>query len=167
MTKDLKLGWHIGYWGRSMPVGVPDTLKMIEALGYDSVFTAESWGSDAISPLAWWGAGTTKLRLATNIVQISARTPAMPDLPNIGETVPGFALDSWFGVMGPARLPPDIVGRLNAVIVKSLSSADMKERLSGQGAEPVGGTPEQFAAHVKTEIAKWARVIKAARIRLE
>ncbi|NCZ89192.1 MAG: LLM class flavin-dependent oxidoreductase [Actinobacteria bacterium] len=45
-----------------MPVGVPDTLKMIEALGYDSVFTAESWGSDAISPLAWWGAGTFRGR---------------------------------------------------------------------------------------------------------
>ena len=75
MTKDLKLGWHIGYWGRGMPVGVPETLATIEALGYDSAWTAESWGSDAISPLAWWGAQTTKLRLGTNLIQMSARTP--------------------------------------------------------------------------------------------
>ena len=71
----MKLGWHIGYWGRSMPSGVGETLKEIEPLGYDSAWTAESWGSDAISPLAWWGASTTKLRLGTNLIQLSARTP--------------------------------------------------------------------------------------------
>ena len=46
MTNDLKLGWHIGYWGRSMPAGVPETLKMIESLGYETVFTAESWAAE-------------------------------------------------------------------------------------------------------------------------
>ena len=75
MTNDLKLGWHIGYWGRTMPTNVPATLAMIEQLGFDSAWTAESWGSDAISPLAWWGAATTKLRLGTNLIQMSARTP--------------------------------------------------------------------------------------------
>lgn len=58
-----------------MPANVPETLAMIEAAGYDSAWTAESWGSDAISPLAWWGAATSKLRLGTNLIQISARTP--------------------------------------------------------------------------------------------
>jgi F420-dependent oxidoreductase-like protein len=58
-----------------MPAGVPETLAEIERLGYDSVWTAESWGSDALSPLAWWGAATSRLRLGTNLVQISARTP--------------------------------------------------------------------------------------------
>jgi F420-dependent oxidoreductase-like protein len=75
VTKDLKLGWHVGYWGRDMPANVPETLTTIEQLGFDSVWTAESWGSDAISPLAWWGAATTKLRLGTNLIQMSARTP--------------------------------------------------------------------------------------------
>ncbi len=75
MTLDLKLGWHIGYWGRGKPAHVPDTLAEIEALGFDSAWTAESWGSDAISPLAWWGSKTTKLRLGTNLIQMSARTP--------------------------------------------------------------------------------------------
>jgi len=59
-----------------MPSNVPETLKMVESLGFDSVFTAESWGSDAISPLAWWGSQTSKIRLGTNIAQISARTPS-------------------------------------------------------------------------------------------
>jgi F420-dependent oxidoreductase-like protein len=75
VTHDLKLGWHIGYWGRGKPVGVPETLAEIERLGFDSAWTAESWGSDAISPLAWWGSQTTKLRLGTNLIQLSGRTP--------------------------------------------------------------------------------------------
>ena len=75
MTNDLKLGWHIGYWGRGKPSGVPETLAEIERLGFDSAWTAESWGSDAISPLAWWGSQTTKLRLGTNLIQLSGRTP--------------------------------------------------------------------------------------------
>ena len=72
----MKLGWHIGYWGRSMPQGIPQTLVEIERLGYDSAWTAESWGSDAFTPLAWWGASTSTIRLGTNLAQISARTPA-------------------------------------------------------------------------------------------
>ncbi len=71
----LKLGWHIGYWGRGMPENVPATLQLIEELGYDSAWTAESWGSDALTPLAWWGSQTTSLRLGTNLIQMSARTP--------------------------------------------------------------------------------------------
>ena len=102
VTKDLKLGWHIGYWGRSMPAGVPDTLQMIESLGYDSVWTAESWGSDAISPLAWWGAGTSKLRLGTNIVQLSARTPTATAMAAITmDHLSGGRFCLGLGVSGP------------------------------------------------------------------
>ena len=102
MTNDLKLGWHIGYWGRSMPAGVPETLKMIEGLGYETVFTAESWGSDAISPLAWWGAATTKLRLATNIVQLSARTPTATAMAAITmDHLSGGRFCLGLGVSGP------------------------------------------------------------------
>ena len=96
------------------------------------------------------------------------RTPVLPDLPTVEESgYPGFEAGSWFGVMGPGRMSPEIVSRLSGVILKSLTAADMRERLSGQGAEPVGGPPEQFAAHVRAEVAKWAKVIKAANIRLE
>jgi len=85
-----------------MPVGVPETLTMIESLGYDSVFTAESWGSDAISPLAWWGAGTTNLRLGTNIVQISARTPSATAMAAITmDHLSGGRFCLGLGVSGP------------------------------------------------------------------
>jgi F420-dependent oxidoreductase-like protein len=71
----MKLGLQLGYWQASPPTGIPETLREAERLGYDAVFTAESWGSDAFTPLAWWGAATSRIRLGTSVVQISARTP--------------------------------------------------------------------------------------------
>jgi F420-dependent oxidoreductase-like protein len=71
----MKLGVHIGYWGATPPAWAPDAIEEAERLGFDSMWTAESWGSDAFTPLAWWGSRTTKLRLGTNLVQLSARTP--------------------------------------------------------------------------------------------
>ena len=143
MTKDLKLGWHIGYWGRSMPVGVPDTLKMIEALGYDSVFTAESWGSDAISPLAWWGAGTTKLRLATNIVQISARTPTATAMAAITmDHLSSGRFCLGLGVSGPQVVEGWYGQRFNKPLARTREYVDIirkvlkrEERLSNAGPE--------------------------------
>ena len=76
MSKQLKLGLQVGYWGASMPGGQPDLMLEAERLGFDSVWTAEAYGSDALTPLAWWGAATSKIRLGTSICQISARTPA-------------------------------------------------------------------------------------------
>src|SRR5665811_135597 len=63
MAKDLKLGFQIGYWGASPPNGFPDVLVEAERLGYDSFWTAEAYGSDALTPLAWWGASTSKIKL--------------------------------------------------------------------------------------------------------
>jgi F420-dependent oxidoreductase-like protein len=74
--KTMKLGYMAGYWGAGPPGGMPDTIVEAERLGYDSVWTAEAYGSDALTPLAWWGAQTSKIRLGTAICQISARTPA-------------------------------------------------------------------------------------------
>ncbi|HET7722263.1 MAG TPA: LLM class F420-dependent oxidoreductase, partial [Acidimicrobiales bacterium] len=71
----MKLGLQIGYWGRTAPPGIEDTIRLVEDLGYDSIWTAESWGSDCLTPLAWWGAQTTSLRLGTDLMQLSARTP--------------------------------------------------------------------------------------------
>jgi F420-dependent oxidoreductase-like protein len=85
-----------------MPVGVPETLAEIERLGYHSAWTAESWGSDAISPLAWWGASTSKLRLGTNLVQISARTPAATAMAAITmDHLSGGRFCLGLGVSGP------------------------------------------------------------------
>jgi tripartite-type tricarboxylate transporter receptor subunit TctC len=91
------------------------------------------------------------------------RLAIMPDLPTIAESgVPGYDANQWYGVLAPAATPRDIVMKLNADIVKVLARPDVKERLAADGAEPVGGTPEQFAAHIKSEIARWAPVVKAS-----
>jgi F420-dependent oxidoreductase-like protein len=76
MAGDLKLGLNTGYWAGGPPPGAAESLLEAERLGFDSVWTAEAYGSDALMPLAWWGAATEKLKLGTAIVQISARTPA-------------------------------------------------------------------------------------------
>ena len=76
MAKQLKLGLNTGYWAGGPPPGAAESVKEAERLGFDSVWTAEAYGSDALMPLAWWGAGTERLKLGTAIVQISARAPA-------------------------------------------------------------------------------------------
>jgi F420-dependent oxidoreductase-like protein len=73
--RELKLGLQLGYWGAQPPENLIDTAQEAERLGYDAIFTAEAWGSDAFTPLAWIGAHTSKIRLGTAIVQLSARTP--------------------------------------------------------------------------------------------
>src|SRR6478752_6883215 len=74
-VRAVKLGSMIGYWGSGPPHGVPEGLAAAEQLGFDSCWTAEAYGSDALTPLAWWGAATERIKLGTSICQISARTP--------------------------------------------------------------------------------------------
>ena len=96
-------------------------------------------------------------------VTTAKRSPALPEVPTIAESgLPGFDISSWAGLMAPAGTPKSVVLMLNAATVKALASHDMRERLAGEGAEPVGNTPEQFAAFVKAELAKWAQAIKQA-----
>ena len=76
MAKDLKLGLNPGYWTAGPPAGAPEAVAEAERLGFDSIWTAEAYGSDVLTPLAWWGAATQRLRLGTAIMQMSARTPA-------------------------------------------------------------------------------------------
>jgi len=76
MASDLKLGLNTGYWAGGPPPGAAASIAEAEALGFDSVWTAEAYGSDCLTPLAWWGASTERLKLGTAIVQMSARQPA-------------------------------------------------------------------------------------------
>ena len=93
------------------------------------------------------------------------RSPAMPDVPTIAESgVPGYETASWYGVLAPAGTPRAIVERLNRQIVKITHAPDVRERLATEGADPVGSSPEEFAAHIKRELARWAKVIKQAGI---
>jgi F420-dependent oxidoreductase-like protein len=72
----MKLGLQLGYWGAQPPEGVAELVAAAETAGFDAVFTAEAWGSDAFTPLAWWGRETSRVRLGTSIVQLSGRSPA-------------------------------------------------------------------------------------------
>jgi len=95
-------------------------------------------------------------------VTSAQRQPTLPDVPTIAEVVPGFESSAWFGVFGPAKLPPAITQKLNAVIVAALSNAEMQKRLKTEGATPVGDSPEAFAAFVREDIKRWAPVVKAS-----
>lgn len=90
------------------------------------------------------------------------RTPATQDIPTIAETFPGFESSSWFGVLAPAGTPKPVVARLNADIHKSLQDANVAKRLAAVGFEITYGTPEAFSAYIKSEIKKWAKVVKAS-----
>jgi tripartite-type tricarboxylate transporter receptor subunit TctC len=81
--------------------------------------------------------------------------------------VTGFEVLNWFGVVGPARMPNAIVTRLNATIVQLLQRPEVREKLTGEGSEIIGSTPAQFTAFLKEDVAKWARVVKAARIKVD
>ena len=75
MMRTMKLGLQLGYWGAQPPQGVGELVAAAEDAGFDAIFTAEAWGSDAFTPLAWWGRETSRVRLGTSIVQMSGRTP--------------------------------------------------------------------------------------------
>ena len=96
------------------------------------------------------------------------RSQTLPEFPTIAESgVAGYEAATWYGLLAPARTPRAIVERLHREVVKILGVTEMRERLVAQGFEPVGGTPEQFGAYIKTEIAKWGKVIREAGIRAE
>jgi tripartite-type tricarboxylate transporter receptor subunit TctC len=90
------------------------------------------------------------------------RALALPDVPTVGETLPGFESAGWYALLGPARMPPDVVGRLNDVFVKALKTPATHERLSQQGVDVVASTPEALGAFIAREIPKWGAVVKAA-----
>jgi tripartite-type tricarboxylate transporter receptor subunit TctC len=96
------------------------------------------------------------------------RTPAAPDIPTVAESgVPGYEVSTFYGVSAPAKTPRPIIDRLHSELVRALNSPDLRERLQGLGADPVGNTPEQYTAFMQNEIAKWSKVIKAAGIKGE
>ncbi len=98
----------------------------------------------------------------------SRRSVVLPELPTIAETVfPDYAISTWFGLVAPARTPREIVMRLNAALVKGLSNAETRERLLGQGLEPVGNSPEEFGKLLREELPKWAKVVKISGARLD
>lgn len=97
----------------------------------------------------------------------SKRSASFPELPTIAETLPGYEVVPWGGIIAPVGVQKDVVARLNAAINKALGTPALLERFKALGVDPGGGTPEQFAAHVRKEIPKWAEVVKRAGIKPE
>src|SRR6185369_15009273 len=89
----------------------------------------------------------------------------VPDLPTVAASLPGYEAYTWVGIMAPAGTPKEIVTRLNADAVAVLERQELKDALAAQGAEAAPGTPEQFGAHMKSELAKWSKVVKTAGIK--
>ena len=95
------------------------------------------------------------------------RNPAMPDLPTVSETVPGYEITQWWGISAPAKTPSAIIQKLHADAVRIVKLPDMRERLSREGAIAVGGSPQEFDAFAAAERARFGRVIKLANIQLK
>ena len=92
------------------------------------------------------------------------RSPNFPEIPAVSETVPGFELNSWYGMMAPAGTPKPIVTRLQQELAAALRKPDVIEWMKQNGLDPVGSTPEEHAAHIRAELAKWAKIVKDAKI---
>jgi tripartite-type tricarboxylate transporter receptor subunit TctC len=107
-------------------------------------------------------------RLRALAVTSTTRARALPDVPTIAEAgVPGYAAASWFGIFAPAGTPPAIVAKVNIAIAQWLASPEAKEKLLAAGADPAGGSPEDFARHVSVEAAKWAKVVKESGAKID
>ncbi len=92
------------------------------------------------------------------------RSPNFPEIPAVSETVPGFELNSWYGMMAPAGTPKSIVNRLSQEVLAAVRKPDVIEWMKQSGLDPVGSTPEQHAAHIRSELAKWAKAAKDAKV---
>ncbi len=102
------------------------------------------------------------------VVTAPQRSAAAPDIPSTAEAgMPGFDVSTGFGLFAPAKTPRAVINKLHAEVVKSVKLPEVRERLASQGAEPVGGTPEEYDTFVRTEIAKWQKVCKEAGIKPE
>lgn len=102
-------------------------------------------------------AGTLRAIAVTS----AARVPSLSNLPTVAESgLPDFSSDVWFGFLAPAGTPVEIIGKLNAELLKAATAVDIREKLAVQGFEIATSTPEQFAAYIRVEVAKWAKIIK-------
>lgn len=105
-------------------------------------------------------------RLRPLAVSGAKRNTAYPDVPTVAETVPGFNVNAWLGVFGPAGLPAQVTDRLHAATAKALQNPAVAKRLGGMGADVVGSTPAQLAAHLKTEMTRWTDLAKAVKFQV-
>jgi tripartite-type tricarboxylate transporter receptor subunit TctC len=108
-------------------------------------------------------AGTVRALAVTT----ASRAPFLPNVPSVAETVPGYDTEVWWGLLGPAGIPPDLVARLSRDFVAALNTEPVKERLAKLGAAPIGTSPEQFDARIRADYKKWGPIIEAAGMKAE
>ena len=101
-------------------------------------------------------------KLRALAVTTAQRSPALPDTPAVSETLPGFAVDTWWGLVAPAATPKEVVARLNQAFAAALNNPDTRLRFAALMAEPVASSPEQFGSFMKSELAKYEKVVKAS-----
>ncbi|SPR97815.1 Bug family tripartite tricarboxylate transporter substrate binding protein [Cupriavidus taiwanensis] len=143
---------HIPYRGTAL--AVPDLISGKVQVLFDSIVSGLPHVKDG--------------KLKALAVTSARRSPLAPEIPTVSESgLPGFVSDTWFGIYGPKGMPADVVNRLNAEFNKAIQSPEVKERLAKLGAEPVGGTPAQFAAIVKQDSARWGKLIRDRKITAE
>jgi tripartite-type tricarboxylate transporter receptor subunit TctC len=96
------------------------------------------------------------------------RSLQLPEVPTIAEAgVPGYDMDVWYGFFAPRGTPPAVIERIAADVTRIMRAPDMQERWTGVGVEPAGSTPAEFKARVVVELAKWAKVVKAAKLAVD
>jgi tripartite-type tricarboxylate transporter receptor subunit TctC len=176
-TKPGKLNFAIsGVGGAPHLAGVDFALRT----GVDWTYIPYKGGSQAIADVAGGQADVTlngmlatyplvqgnKLKLLA--VSSAKRMSAIPDVPTIAESgVAGFESGSWQGVIAPAATPREIVGRLNSEIARIVNTPEMRERLEKQGADVRTNTPDEFAAFIRNEKTRWAKVVKDANVKID
>jgi tripartite-type tricarboxylate transporter receptor subunit TctC len=111
--------------------------------------------------MTYYKAGKLKVLAITD----SKRSAAAPEIPTIGETLPGYAVNNWIGLLAPAQTPKAILEKLHADTVKAIRLPDAKEKLSGQGFDIQGSSAGEFGAMIRGDIAKYTKVIRAAGIK--
>jgi tripartite-type tricarboxylate transporter receptor subunit TctC len=152
-----------------------EQLKLLA--GIDIVHVPYKGGGPALAATVGGEAQLTMISMVPTIPHLRAgrlralgvttpkRMPQMPELPSIGDTVPGFEVVHWYGIWGPKGLPAPIVARWNKEAARVLLSPEMKRQMQGEGLEPGGGPPEEFHKFIRRDVEKWRRVIKEGKVR--
>ena len=151
-----------------LEVGAPD-LVHVPYKGGNPALTALVGGqvSMSIASLASTMSYAKSGRVKILAVSSVKRSRLAPDIPTISETVKGVALESWVGLMVPTGTPPAVIRTVNAAVLKAVAQPETRQRLVGEGYDVQGGTPEEFAALIRSDVKQYSRVIREARIRIE
>jgi tripartite-type tricarboxylate transporter receptor subunit TctC len=168
-------------YGSSGTFGLPHLAGELleQAAGIDMIHVPYKGGGPAAIAILggevafMFGTGPTVVplskagRLRLIAIASNKRSPTMPDLPTVAETLPGVEVSAWYGLLAPAGTPRSIITRLHAETVKAIADPKDASALRNAGGEPVTSTPEEFAAYIKSEIVRWGKAVKAANLPMQ